>query len=192
VKRSFFAIAFTLLYILLFSFSAFTSDDVIISGKVFSENPEIVKSIMLVKVVARKGNRVLAVGHELLDTTGVYKLSIKKGVAPSQQTPIDIYIAGLGIDTMYIKSYYSFSGNNIALNIEVPNTYTKDGNGTIICPKCGGSANVLPVKYGSHKHVKRVIHNGDTTYVAIEHNIPSEIYSELHPYWYCNICRIQF
>jgi hypothetical protein len=50
----------------------------------------------------------------------------------------------------------------------------------------------LPVKYGSHRHVKRVIHNGDTTYVQIEHLIPSELYSELHPYWYCNKCKIQF
>ncbi len=173
-------------------FSAFINGEITISGKVFSKNPEIAKSIMLVKVIARKGNRILATGHELLDTTGVYQLSIKNGVAPSQQTPIDIYIAGLGIDTMYVKSYYSFSGNSVGLDIEVPNAYTKDATGTVICPKCGSSANVLPVKYGSHKHVKRVIHNGDTAYVAIEHNIPSEIYSELHPYWYCNTCKIQF
>ncbi|HTA83562.1 MAG TPA: hypothetical protein VK783_11525 [Bacteroidia bacterium] len=171
--------------------TAFTGGEVVISGKVFSNKPEIAKCIMLVKVVARKSNRVLAVGHDLLDTTGVYKLDIH-GAAPSQQAPVDIFIAGLGLDTMYVRSYYSFASNTIPLDIEIPNNYAKDANGVVICPKCNSSADILPVKYGSHRHIKRVIHNGHTTYVQIEHLIPSEMYSELHPYWYCNKCKIQF
>jgi hypothetical protein len=170
--------------------TALTGGEVQVSGRVFSDRPEIAKCIMLVKVVAKKGNKVLAVGHDLLDTTGVYKLMIKS--LPSQQTPVDIYVAGLGIDTMYIKSYPSFSANAISLNIPVPNVYTKDDKGTVICPKCGSSADILPVKYGAHHRIKRIIHNGDTTYVPLDHNIPSEMYSELHPYWYCNKCKIQF
>src|SRR5581483_4101800 len=81
--------------------TGFTGGEVVISGKVFSNKPEIARCIMLVKVVARKSNRVLAVGHDLLDTTGVYKLDIHSSV-PSQQAPVDIFIAGLGLDTMYV------------------------------------------------------------------------------------------
>ncbi|MGP8214103.1 MAG: hypothetical protein ACLQQ4_00930 [Bacteroidia bacterium] len=170
--------------------TALTGGEVRISGKIFSNKPEIAKCIMLAKVVAKKGNKVLATGHDLLDTTGVYSLMIKN--APSQQAPVNIFIAGLGIDTMYVKSYYSFESSNIPLDIEIPNVYNKDASGNVICPKCGSSADILPVKYGSHRRVKRVIHNGDTTYVQVEHLIPSEMYSELHPYWYCSKCNIQF
>jgi|GEM_PF-2290414 hypothetical protein len=172
--------------------TALTGAEVQISGKVFSSKPEIAKCIMLVKVVARKGGKVLAVGHDLLDTTGAYKLVIKNVSPPTQQSPVDIYVAGLGIDTMYVKSFYSFESSNIALNIEIPNVYNKDATGAVVCPKCGNSADILPIKYGAHHRIKRIIHNGDTTYVPLDHNIPSEMYSELHPYWYCNKCKIQF
>ncbi|HWY97879.1 MAG TPA: hypothetical protein VNY36_02230 [Bacteroidia bacterium] len=170
--------------------TALTGGEIQISGHVTSDKPEIAKCIMLVKVVAKKGNKVLAVGHDLLDTTGEYKLTIKS--MPSQQSPVEIFVAGLGIDTMYIKSYPSFPTNNVTLNIPIPNVYTKDDAGNVVCPKCGSSADILPVKYGAHHRIKRIIHNGDTTYVPLDHNIPSEMYSELHPYWYCNKCKIQF
>ncbi len=172
--------------------TSLTGGQVQIAGKVSAVKPEITKCIMLVKVVARQGSRALASGHELLDTTGVYDLPISGTIVPTQQRPVDIFVAGLGLDTMYVKSFYSFTGTRITLNIKVPNEYVKDASGNVVCPKCGGTEDILPVKYGTHHRIKRIIHNGDTTYVPLDHNIPSEMFSDLHPYWYCNKCKIQF
>jgi hypothetical protein len=170
--------------------TAFTGGETVISGKVFSNDPDIAKCIMIVKVVAKKGNKTLAVGHELLDTTGVYSLNING--APTEQNPVNIFISGLYVDTMYVRSYSSFSGSNIPLDIEIPTKYKLDDAGNAICPICNSSANILPVKYGTHKHIKRIIHNGDTTYVPLEHLIPSAMQTALRPYWYCQKCKIQF
>jgi len=189
VKAARLSIVLSLLIVVL---TSLTGSQVQIEGKVSATRPEIANCIMLVKVVARQGSRVLASGHELLDTTGVYVLPINAGITPTQQRPVDIFVAGLGLDTMYVKSYYSFTGSRMVLNIKVPNEYVKDASGNVVCPKCGGFEDILPVKYGTHHRIKRTIHNGDTTYVPLDHNIPSEMFSDLHPYWYCNKCKIQF
>lgn len=181
--------------IAVFVFSILTSlngGETEISGKVIISKPEIAKCILLIKVVAMRGNRVLATGHELLDETGAYKLHIPGSVVPSKEKPVDVFVAGLGIDTMYVKSFYSFESNNISLDITMPNDYAKDASGNVMCPKCGGIDDILPIKYGAHHRIQRKIHNGDTTYVPLDHNIPSPLYSDLHPYWYCNKCKIQF
>jgi len=133
VKAARLSIVLSLLIVVL---TSLTGSQVQIEGKVSATRPEIANCIMLVKVVARQGSRVLASGHELLDTTGVYVLPINAGITPTQQRPV--------------------------------------------------------VKYGTHHRIKRTIHNGDTTYVPLDHNIPSEMFSDLHPYWYCNKCKIQF
>lgn len=189
MKSGRYIVALALIFTLL---TSFTGGEVEISGKVIIKKPEISKCILLVKVIAMKGRKVLATGHELLDETGAYKLLVSGNVTPTKEKPVDIFVAGLGIDTMYVKSFYSFDANKISLDISMPNDYAKDASGNVICPKCGSSDDVLPVRYGAHHRIKRVIHNGDTTYVPLDHNIPSEMYSDLHPYWYCNKCKIQF
>jgi len=114
VKAARLSIVLSLLIVVL---TSLTGSQVQIEGKVSATRPEIANCIMLVKVVARQGSRVLASGHELLDTTGVYVLPINAGITPTQQRPVDIFVAGLGLDTMYVKSYYSFTGSRMVLSM---------------------------------------------------------------------------
>ena len=176
--------------LLVFLCTAFTGTEVTISGKVFSNDPNIAKCILIVKVVAKKGSKTLAVGHDLLDTTGVYSLTFT--AAPTVEHPVDVFVSGLYVDTMYLRSYSSFSSDNIPLDIEIPIKYTKDASGNVICPKCHSSANILPVTYGTKRHFRRIIKNCDTTVVQVDHVIANPMHTDLRPYWYCTKCNIQF
>jgi hypothetical protein len=159
-----------------------------ISGKVYSDKKDLNGQLVGLHLLVIADNKLVAQTFTI--EGGHYELTF----TPTNQKSFDFFIASIGIDTSLLKSFEAFQSNVMTCDFKFPPSYRKH-LGQIICPKCRRTDKVYPIIYGWGQISERKIVNGDTIYSNIvdkKYYAGTCVSSNLSPKYFCNRDKVKF
>lgn len=146
-------------------------------------------SVLFVSIVLKQDGKITASSPSAPDGKYSVDLTLEHNIKC-----VDVFLTGIGIDTLYIASYYPSFTEGYRLDIRLPLEHTKKG-GKVICPKCTRGKDVFPIVYGGDPKTVEIIPGKDTIYSPVVHGkyyAGTCIRSAFSPGWYCDRDKIKF